>query len=508
MGVADYVIVGAGSAGCVLAARLSEDPTCEVALVEAGGEDSSPDLQQPNRWPLLWDSPANWGYGSTRQEGLNWRPISCPRGKVLGGTSAINTMIYMRGDPHDYDHWRDLGNAGWGWEDVLPYFLKSEDFVEGESRWHGRGGALTVSPATAPHPLARAFVEAAAACGHPRNADFNGESRCGAGLYHTTTRGGRRCSSAQAFLHPVRQRTNLRIVCQARGLRIVLEGDRAVAVEVLRGHTLERIDVGREVVLACGAIDSPKLLMLSGIGDARTLGALGVAVRHDLPGVGKGLTDHVQCGLMLQLPKIDLPPSVSQIAEAGLLMRSSRPEPGYSFDIQFHVSPYGGAVAAAHGKARGMAIGAAVARPRSRGSVRLRSADPFDPPVIDPAYLQDPADVATLLDGLREARRIGEELVRRGDAVKELMPGPAASSDLALEQHVRATADTVWHPTCTCRMGQDADAVVDERLRVRGLRGLRVADASVMPQITSANTNAPTIMIGEKAADILRAEAT
>jgi choline dehydrogenase len=270
---ADYVIVGAGSAGCVLASRLSEDAASEIALLEAGGEDDSPTITQPSEWPLLWDSADAWGYATTRQSGYNDRTIACPRGKVLGGTSSLNAMIYVRGDPHDFDHWRDLGNDGWGWADVLPYFIKSEDQSRGASPLHGRGGPLTVSDPESPHPRSLAFVEAAVACGHRRNPDFNGTYLDGAGLYQRTVRNGKRCSTAVAFLRPASRRGNLKILSKARALRVLLEGDRAVGVEYWRDGAIHQLLARREVIVSAGAIDSPKLLMLSGIGDATQLQA-------------------------------------------------------------------------------------------------------------------------------------------------------------------------------------------------------------------------------------------
>lgn len=500
----DIVIVGAGSAGCVLAARLSEDPACRVTLIEAGGDGDSSVVRQPSQWPLLWDREENWGYSTTVQAGYALRSILCQRGKGLGGSSAINAMIVIRGDPHDFDHWRELGNPGWGWRDVLPYFIRSEDHELGASAWHGTGGPLAVTAPTAPNPIAQAFVDAAVACGHHRNRDFNGERRDGAGLYHLSVRDGVRCSTAAAYLRPARARPNLKVITQARALRVVLDADRAVGIDIFDGAQVRRIDAAHEVLVCTGAIDSPKLLMLSGIGDPAALQAHGISVKRALSAVGRHLCDHPGAYLTLAL-RAALPahPS-SNLAEAGLFMRSAVSGGDYATDIQFLVAPQGPVVAAARGPTPAMGIAVQACRPLSRGSVALRSADPLDAPLIDPAYMTRPEDLALQIEGLREARRIvaAEPLARHLNG--ELAPGSPATADADLERHIRNTGGCVFHPVGTCRMGPGKDAVVDAELRVHGLRGLRVVDASVMPQITSGNTNAPTIMIAEKAANLIR----
>jgi len=500
----DIVIVGAGSAGCVLAARLSEDPARRVTLIEAGGDADSSGVRQPSQWPLLWDREENWGYSTTLQSGYAMRSILCQRGKGLGGSSAINAMIVIRGDPHDFDHWRDLGNPGWGWSDVLPYFIRSEDHVLGASACHGAGGPLPVTAPTSPNPIAHAFVDAAVACGHRRNPDFNGEHRDGAGLYHLSIRDGVRCSTAAAYLRPAMVRSNLEVITRARVLRVVLEGDQAVGVDIFDGVQARRIDARQEVLVCAGAIDSPKLLMLSGIGEPGALRAHGIRVKHALHAVGHYLCDHPGAGLMLALKGPVSAHPTSNLAEAGLFMKSAASSGEYSIDIQFHVSPQAPIVGAARGLTQAMYVGALVCRPLSRGRVSLRSADPLDAPLIDPAYMTRSEDLALLIEGLREARRIvaADPLARHLDG--ELAPGPSATTDADLERHVRNNGGCVFHPVGTCRMGPGNDAVVDAELRVHGLRGLRVVDASIMPQITSGNTNAPTIMIAEKAADLIR----
>lgn len=500
---ADIVIVGAGSAGCVMAARLSEDPARKVILIEAGGETQSARVRQPSQWPLLWDDAENWGYATTLQAGLGLRSLPYPRGKALGGTSAINAMIVMRGDPLDFDNWRDLGNPGWGWSDVLPYFMRLEDHVLGASALHGVGGPLTVSAQSSPSPITQAFIQAALASGHRLNHDFNGEHLDGAGLYHVSIRNGERCSTAVAYLGPALGRPNLHVIQRARALGIHFEGDRAAAVDIWDGSQRRRIHAHQEVVLSAGAIDTPKLLMLSGVGDPVALKSHGITVRHELSAVGMNLCDHTQTPTLFALKQPMAAAPTSILAEGALFMKRADVVDGFEADLQFFAFPHLPLTTAARGAAPAMAICAQACRPRSRGQVRLRSADPLDPPVIDPNYLTHPDDLALQIEGVRRAREIAAAEPLAALLHSELSPGSNATSDAALVAAIRATSGCVWHPVGTCRMGRGTDAVVDPDLRVHGLRSLRVVDASVMPQITSANTNVPTIMLAEKASDLL-----
>ena len=500
---ADIVIVGAGSAGCVMAARLAQDAGRQVVLIEAGGDTPSMRVRQPNQWPLLWDDAENWGYSTTLQSGLGLRSIPFPRGKALGGTSAINAMVAMRGDPADFDNWRDLGNPGWGWSDVLPYFKRLEDHVLGASALHGVGGPLTVSAQSSPSPITQAFIEAALACGHRRNHDFNGEHLDGAGLYHVSIRNGERCSTAVAYLATTMERPNLRVIPRARILRVHFEGDRAAGVDMWDGSQLRRVHANQEVILCAGAIDTPKLLMLSGVGDPIKLHSHGITVRHDLPAVGLNLCDHVQTPTVFALKRPIATAPTSILVEAGLFMKRAEADNEFGADLQFFAIPQIPLTTAASGPAPAMVLSAYTCRPQSRGQVRLRSADPLDSPIIDPNYLSHPDDLALQIEGIRMARKIAAAEPLAALLHHEVSPGANATSDAALGAVARISSATAWHPVGTCRMGSGPDAVVDAKLRVHGLRNLRVVDASVMPQITSANTNLPTIMLAEKAADLV-----
>lgn len=504
MDFADVVIVGAGSAGCTLAARLTEGGARRVVLLEAGGSNEAPTVRQPGLWPLLWDTEHNWGYSTTLQPGYGGRSIAYPRGKGLGGTSAINAMLYIRGDARDFDHWRDEGNPGWGWSDVLPLYLRSEDQARGAGARHATGGPLRVSDLQDPCAASRSFIEAAVQCGHARNDDFNGETQLGAGLYQVTAdRDGRVCT-ARAFLAPAMHRANLRVITRARALRILCDGTQATGVEYFRDSQVQRVMAG-EVIVCAGAIDSPKLLMLSGIGDPAQLEPLGVPVAHALPGVGRNLHDHPGTPVVLRLRDPAVLPPASNIVEAGLFLHSGVEEDGYDADTQLFFLPRGPLLAAATGTPWAMMLNAQTNRPRSRGSVRLRSGDPADAPLIDPAYLTDPYDVKVQLNAVRAARRIADSEPLRSYWSAEVLPGASVQEDHAMVASIRANSGCIWHPVGTCRMGNGSHDVVDPALRVHGMERLRVADASIMPRITSGNTNAPAIMIAEKAALLVEA---
>ena len=521
----DYVIVGAGSAGCVLANRLSADPSITVCLIEAGPRDRSPLIHMPaGVIGIVPTRHVNWAFETVPQPGLGGRRGYQPRGRTLGGSSSINAMIYVRGHRGDYDDWAARGNQGWGYADVLPVFRRSEDQQRGASEYHGTGGELTVSDLRDPLPASFAFIESARRLGIRANDDFNGAEQEGVGLYQVTQREGRRCSAAVAFLRPAEARPNLTVLTHALAERILLDDGRATAVVVRARGRRERIEAAREIVLSAGAFGSPQLLMLSGIGPSDELSRHGIPVRHELPGVGAGLVDHVDLALVYRSRNPELigftPRGAlriakglwdfhrrgrgvltSNFAEAGAFLRT-RPDLDRP-DVQLHF-----VVGMVDDHARklhygyGMTCHVCALRPRSRGSLRLNSADPAAPPRIDPNFLAEDADIETMLAGTRLARDImaGAPLAPyRGE---ELYTGGARSDD-ELVDCMRRRSDTIYHPVGTCRMGVDAGAVVDPALRVAGIGGLRVADASVMPTLIGGNTNAPSIMIGERAADLL-----
>jgi choline dehydrogenase len=529
-GTFDYIIVGAGSAGCVLANRLTESGRHRVLLLEAGPADRNPWIHIPIGYAKLFtNAKVNWLYESEPEPELNNRRIIQPRGKVLGGSSSINGLVYIRGQKEDFDLWRQLGNAGWSWDDVLPYFKKAESQQRGADEYHGGDGPLSVSDQTEPHELCEAFIAAGQQTGIPRNDDFNGASQEGVGYFQTTSRKGLRCSTAVGYLRPARKRPNLTVVTAALTTRILFDGTRAIGIVFTRGGESMLARAAGEVILSAGAINSPQALQLSGVGPGGLLRGLGIDIVREVPGVGANLQDHFQTRMVFRCSrKITLNDVVANplrkvgiglqyalrrkgplTISAGYVGAFLRTDPRLATpDVQVHFLTFStDKMGTALHDFPGFSASICQLRPESRGSVAIKTADPGDAPAIRVNYLSTELDRTTMVAGLRLLRKISQAPAMAPYVEAELEPGPACRSDADWLAFCRARGSTIYHPTCTCRMGDDATAVVDARLRVRGLDRLRVVDGSIMPNVVSGNTNAAIVMIAEKGAEMILQDA-
>lgn len=515
----DYIVIGAGSSGCAVAARLSEHSNLNVLLLEAGGPDNEQNIHVPVTFALLFKTAFDWAYETEPQAHLNGRKEYMPRGKAFGGSSSINAMIYQRGNPANYNAWAEMGNEGWAWEDVLPYFKKAQNQERGESELHGVGGAINVADLRDPSPLSHALVQAATEQGYPTNKDFNGESQEGFGLYQVTQKNGMRHSAAVAYLHPALGRENLTAVPHAHVQHLTFDGTRCTGAVYHKDGEAHTVTATREVIVCTGAINSPQLLMLSGIGPKETLEKFGIKTVMDLPGVGQNLQDHMMAPVAYHATQpITLTAAASEeqfakfqegkgmltsnVGEAGGFLKlnpeSAAPE------LQFHFAPgwfilHG----AGNPEGHGFTLTSGIVGTKSVGYITLRSADPNDPPIIDPNYLAADEDMEVIIEGVKIARKILNSTAFDAYRGEEHLPGASVQSDEDLREFVRNWAQNIYHPVGTCKMGNDPMAVVNDRLQVHGVQGLRVADASIMPFIINANTNIPCVMIGEKCADLI-----
>jgi len=530
----DYIIVGAGSAGCVLANRLSADPAVKVCLLEAGPADTSPFIRMPiGIIAMMMSKVMNWRYFTEPQKHLNNRSLFWPRGKALGGSSSSNAMVYTRGHAWDYDHWAELGNAGWSYAQVLPLFKRAENHERGADAFHGVGGPLNVAEQRSPNLLSGVYVKAAVQAGFFENKDFNGASQEGVSLYELTQKNGERWSVARGYLHPILNRPNLTVITDARTTKVLLDGKRARGVAYLKSGQLTEIHASQEVILSGGAINSPQLLMLSGIGPEQELQKHGITVHHALPGVGQNLQDHLDVMVVHKCTKpvslgVSFSNALAQIkhlfdylfnrkgplttngAEGGGFVKSDASQSIPDLQFHFaavHLDDHARNIKSAASTmiGHGYSLHVCDLRPKSRGYIGLHSADPLADALVEPNYLSHPDDMQTMVKGVKAARKVFAAQAFDPYRGAEMFPGSAAQSDAQIETFIRQKAGTIYHPVGTCKMGHDAMAVVDSTLKVHGMQGLRVVDASIMPSLVGGNTNAPTVMIAEKASMMILA---